>query len=353
MGDIELPKDQYGHAGAPTEWWWHIGTVYCEGRPFGFEINATGRADGGGGGGMPYGFMQIMVTDAAGGVHYQTTCGTVPLPDDWAETDPTQPWSVALTANAGGDGTVSMKGAPGNCQDMSVEAQFTDTATGKRVALAMRFVQTDAPLLVWGTGCKLVNPDGRTPLERNNYYYSFTKLSATGTITIGDDAYRVQGLTWMDHQYGFFGGKGGVNWVLQNMQLDNGYSVSSFTLSEVPQRDKPYTSGATILAPDGTSTYVTNCTTTPRGEPYPSKGDPGIDFFLQMDVEIPEYGAQLTVASLFADQEFPIPNQAIYEGAGTVTGTFLGETVSGTAWLEEKIAPPSLTSIETGAGPVA
>lgn len=23
---IQLPRDQYAHDAAPTEWWWHIGT---------------------------------------------------------------------------------------------------------------------------------------------------------------------------------------------------------------------------------------------------------------------------------------------------------------------------------------
>ena len=43
ISEIELPRDQYAHSGAPTEWWWHVGTLEsADGRKFGFEINATG-----------------------------------------------------------------------------------------------------------------------------------------------------------------------------------------------------------------------------------------------------------------------------------------------------------------------
>src|SRR4051812_8177713 len=168
---IVLPRDQYVHVGAPAEWWWHIGTVRSGGRVFGFEVNATGRPDGAGGP-TPFGFMQIMVTDVAGGVHYQTTSGQVPLPENWAQADVSKPWSVRLAANDGPDATISMLGAAENCLDMNVQAQFTDAATGKRVAIAMRFVQKGPPLLVAGNGCIPVNPSGKTPLEQNNYYYS-------------------------------------------------------------------------------------------------------------------------------------------------------------------------------------
>jgi hypothetical protein len=33
------------------------------------------------------------------------------------------------------------------------------------------------------------------------------------------------------------------------------------------------------------------------------------------------------------------PGNAIYEGAGRLTGTFEGTEVSGVAWLEEKVVP--------------
>ncbi len=35
---ISLPKDQYAHTGAPTEWWWHVGTLKSKD---GRTINAT------------------------------------------------------------------------------------------------------------------------------------------------------------------------------------------------------------------------------------------------------------------------------------------------------------------------
>ncbi|MEA3061636.1 MAG: hypothetical protein QOJ94_1417 [Sphingomonadales bacterium] len=334
---IQLPKDQYAHVGAPSEWWWHIGTLRSGDRLFGFEINATGRPDGG------YGFTQIMLTDVANGVHYQATSAVLPLPADWAEADPSKRWAVNLVCNRGGDGRVSMLGAEGNCCDMTVQAQATDAATGKPIALDVRFVQDGPPLLVWGTGCKVVNPgEGIPPLEQNNYYYSFTRLAASGTISIDGETVPVEGTTWMDHEYGYFGKPGeGPNWVLQDMQLDNGVSLSSYATGIVLQRDVAYKSQATILGTDGVSRLV-DTVTTPRGDPHPSAGDKGVEYYLQMDVAIIDPPASLSVVSLLADQEFPIPGSAIYEGAARVSGSFDGRIVTGTGWLEEKIKAATL-----------
>jgi predicted secreted hydrolase len=91
---IFLPADQYLHRGAPTEWWWHVGTLNAGERVFGFEINAAAFSDRG------YAFSQIMLTDVANGKHYQrSTTYLPPVAVDfgnWAEHDPTRDWHVGL-----------------------------------------------------------------------------------------------------------------------------------------------------------------------------------------------------------------------------------------------------------------
>jgi predicted secreted hydrolase len=196
----------------------------------------------------------------------------------------------------------------------------------------MHFVQDGQPLLVWGTGRHEVNPDGKTPLERNNYYYSFTRLAASGTIAIGGQDYPVEGLTWMDHEYGWFGK--GTNWVLQDAQLDNGVHLSTFAVDATPQVGVPYDSWVSILWPDGDTTFHKSVTT-PQGPTWTSPE--GVDYCLTMEIAIEEPAARLIVTSLLADQEFEIQQSPIYEGIASVSGTFAGETVTGPGWLEQKI----------------
>ena len=248
---IQLPRDQYGHEGAPTEWWWHVGTLKtADGRAFGFEINACGVLAG-------LAFTEIAITDLQNQVHYQIVNDMSPVPANWAEYDPTQPWFVSLPGTAGSaNGAVSMTAIDGNPMNMAIEAAFTDSATNAECAISLTLYDQGPPLLVWGTGVHIVDPAAPTPITQNNYYYSLTNLQASGTITINGEVCQVTGLTWMDHEYGAFPNPpGGKNvWTLQDMQLGNGLHLSNYTQFQVkPQNNVPMPSNATLLLPGGES----------------------------------------------------------------------------------------------------
>ena len=56
-----------------------------------------------------------------------------------------------------------------------------------------------------------------------------------------------------------------------------------------------------------------------------------------MVVAIEDPPATLTFTSLLADQEFEIAQSPIYEGITSVAGSFAGDAVTGTGWLEQKV----------------
>ena len=135
---IQLPADQYLHPEAPTEWWWHTGTLKAGKRTFGFEINAAsyvGIAPG-------FAFSQVMLTDVANKVHYQQTA-LQSIGGKWAESDPKKPWHVTM-----GDSTVTPTAktswvsmhAPQSdpTKNMSVKAALFDAASGKIVTLDLK-----------------------------------------------------------------------------------------------------------------------------------------------------------------------------------------------------------------------
>ncbi|MDP2014190.1 MAG: lipocalin-like domain-containing protein, partial [Actinomycetota bacterium] len=294
---LSLPKDMYLHPGAPTEWWWHTGTLRAGKRTFGFEINAASFA------GQGFGFSQISVTDVAKQRHYKRTTSYLPpgnfSPSTWAQSDPSKPWyarlgdaanklggvqltnagsgytaaptvtitgdgsgasaTAQLNSNGGvsgivltspgkgyttppkvtitGNGTgakavafptyVSMAApAADPTKNMRVQALLTDDPSMTPVTLDLTLSQKGRPFFVWGTG---VNPGATgTSVQNNNYYFSLTNLQAKGAITIDGKKFPVQGITWMDHEYGAFGTAANpVQWILQDMQLDNGFSISN------------------------------------------------------------------------------------------------------------------------------
>ncbi|HWD26677.1 MAG TPA: lipocalin-like domain-containing protein [Rhizomicrobium sp.] len=325
---ITLPDDQYAHAGAPTEWWWHIGTLKAGNRTFGFEINAASFSY------VLTQFTEIMISDVAAQTHYRKNTVAALFNPFYAESNTELPWYVQIGGGVGANGAVQMHAPLGKIMPMSVVATFLDETTSTPCALNLVLDQEEgaAPLLVWGTGVHQNGPDNAPPLEKNNYYYSFTKLRANGTIQIGDEVLQVHGLTWMDHEYGAFGA--GTKWILQDMQLDNGVHLSNFVTAAPPVEGQPMDSNVTVLWPDGRSVYLPS-KLTPLAPTYTSPD--GTVFCLTMKVEIPELDAKLTVETLVAEQTFV---DTLYEGVAVAHGTFGGRPVKGTAWNEQALSAP-------------
>ncbi|MES2785290.1 MAG: lipocalin-like domain-containing protein [Pseudomonadota bacterium] len=218
-------------------------------------------------------------------------------------------------------------------RNLEVKALVTDDATGTPVSFDLNMSQEGPPLIVWGTGVN-EGAGSAPPLQRNNYYYSFTNLRSSGTITIGSEKLPVTGVTWMDHEYGAFGSsQHPVKWILEAMQLDNGWSISNYTV-EVPVLNKPAKGKATILAPDGRVWYV-DTIVTPFGRTWTSPQS-GRTYFMEIRVDISDFDASLTVTSLIEAQEFT-GTAPVYEGVASAVGVFLGARVTGTAWNEQAL----------------
>ncbi|MGB9369400.1 MAG: lipocalin-like domain-containing protein [Xanthobacteraceae bacterium] len=346
---IHLPADQYRHVGAPTEWWWHIGTLKAGDRIFGFEINAAGYPDYNPL--MKYAFTQVMLSDVAKAKHYQKTTGYLPPNvdfDTWAQSDPSKPWHVGLGRPA--DGAYVAMNAPqaDPTKNMTVQAHMADEVTKTKIDFDLMLSQQGPPFMVFGTGVKL-NPDkSGPPLKMNNYYYSLTRVQASGTIKIGAESFDVTGMTWMDHEYGNFGSPSDpVKWILQNAQLDNGWHLMnfvSFGKDKPPALGDPTPSNVTLQGPNGDMYYFDadshQAVMTPTGKTWTSPTT-GITYFLEYLVEILPFKATLTVKTLMDDQEFPVDDGkggakgGVYEGVAVASGTFQGQQVSGTAWNEQ------------------
>ena len=408
---LSLPKDMYRHDGAPTEWWWHTGTLRAGDRVFGFEINAASFT------GQDFAMTQVSLSDVEGERHYERTQVYGPSPvgvfdvANWAEGDPTKDWYARLgdplwavggfsvteagsgytkapdvtiegdgsdasgiavldgnggvdqivllqsgsgytttptVTLTGGDGTgatavavrnaVSMQAPQADpTQNIAVQALLVDQETLDEVEFDLTFSQQGRPFFVWGTGIEPSSTE--ESFAEDNYYFSYTRLAASGTITVAGQEYEVAGTTWMDHEYGYFGGSSSdarVRWLLQDMQLDNGYSISNAGIigeGFKPEIGVTVDAYATLQDADGNLYYVAS-QVTPVGELWTSPST-GNSYAQQFHVEIPSFDADITVTTRLQDQEFAANGAPIYEGIANPEGTFLGDEVSGDAWIEQ------------------
>lgn len=408
---LALPKDMYRHNGAPTEWWWHIGTLRAGDRVFGFEINAASFI------GQGFAMTQVSLSDVENETHYQRTQVYLPKPignfdvAKWAEGDPSKDWYAQLgdpswvvggfsvtdpgsgytsmpQVRIEGDGTgaaafavpdehggigqialvspgtgytetptVTIVGGGGTgatavavrnsvvmtapqadpSQDIHVQVTLVDEKTLTPVDFDLTFSQQGRPFFVFGTG---LEPSAKVQsLATDNYYFSFTRLAASGTVTIDGKAYEVSGTTWMDHEYGYFGDgstDGRVRWLLQDMQLDNGYTISNAGVigpGFKPEIGVSVEAFATLQDAEGNIYYVAS-TVTPVGELWTSP-ETGVSYAQEFRVQIPSFDADIVVTTRIQDQEFVLPAASIYEGTANPVGTMLGKKVGGDAWIEQ------------------
>ena len=85
-----------------------------------------------------------------------------------------------------------------------------------------------------------------------SYYYSIPRLETRGELTIQDQAYQVQGLSWLDREWSTSAlGPDQAGWDWFSMQLDDGTDIMFYRLRRKDGRPDPHNRGSAQLS-DGT-----------------------------------------------------------------------------------------------------
>jgi predicted secreted hydrolase len=319
---VVLPRDEAPH-NRLTEWWYYTGHLRAgDGRKFGFEF-VIFRAERGT---FPVSWAShLALTDESGGRFYYDQRSEIgPQVDLGAD----QGFDLAIRGSSdlgvpSGADPWRMAGVGGTDVLEAASPQMT-------LDLALDAVH-DAPALHDG--------DGWIDFEQagSSYYYSWTRMQATGTIAVGgDDALiPVEGEAWFDHQWGDFIAVGGGGWDWFAINLDDG---TDLTMSLVRAADGSYPLiYGTLVNPDGSSEHLPReaFTITPldtwtsdrTGATYPSG----------WQVSVPGEQLEMTLTPTVLDQELdtrPTTGVIYWEGSQHVEATRAGIPLSGEAYVE-------------------
>lgn len=256
---VELPRDDGPHDRL-TEWWYYTGHLISvsDGRRFGFEA-VIFRASRGG---VPVAWAShLALTDEAGQEFtYAQRSEIGPQVDHSPRGSAGAPTGFDLQI-AGLNPDLVARGAPpvaaapwrlaGSNGSDRIEASLSPEeaeAAGRSFGLALDLDSTKPAVLH--------DHDGFVDFAEagSSYYYSRTRLTAAGSLTVDGTTFDVEGIAWFDHQWGDFisVGRGGWNWFAIN--LDDGTDI---TVSDVidEQASSVLTYG-TVVTPDGTATRI-------------------------------------------------------------------------------------------------
>lgn len=255
---VELPRDDGPHDRL-TEWWYYTGHLRTvpDGRRYGFQA-VVFRAERGG---VPVAWAShLALTDEQGQQFtYAQRSEIGPQVDRSPRGSDGQPTGFDLQVAglspaliAGGAAPVAaapwrLAGSNGIDRIEASLAPEEAGAAGRSFGLALDLRSTKPAALHDDDGFVDFADAG------SSYYYSRTRMAATGTLTIDGVPVEVEGSAWFDHQWGdFISVGGGWNWFAIN--LDDGTDITiSQVLDENATEVLLY---GTQVAADGTASYL-------------------------------------------------------------------------------------------------
>ena len=319
---VELPRDDGPH-GRLTEWWYYTGHLQAEdGRRFGFEA-VVFRAERGS---VPPSFAAHLALTDEGGQRftYAQRSEIGPQVDRSPRDELGLPTGFDLQV-AGLNPDLIAAGAPpfadpwrlaGSGGRDSIEAALTEeeaAAAGRSFGLRLALTSTKPAALHDGDGFVDFGPAG------SSYYYSRTRLAASGELTLEGERVAVEGIAWFDHQWGdFISVGGGWDWFAIN--LGDGRDITISVVRDAP--GMPVLGYGTLVEADGTARHLgTDAFEVSADDAWTSPVS-GNTYPINWRVEIPAAGLAIELRPTIVDQELdtrPTTGVAYWEGSQSVT----------------------------------
>jgi predicted secreted hydrolase len=249
---ITWPRDDGPHDRL-TEWWYYTGHLSADdGRTFGFEA-VIFRAERGS---VPVAWAShLALTDESGDRFYYAQRSEIGPQVDRSPRDQTGNATGFDLAVSGLSPALIATGAPvaaapwrlaGSNGTDRIEAALAPAeaaAAGASFGYSLDLRALKVPVVHQGNGFIDFGPAG------SSYYYSRTRLGATGEMQLGSETLHVTGIAWFDHQWGDFVSVGAGGWDWFAINLDDGTDI---TLSNVlDEHEVPILQYGTLVKPSG------------------------------------------------------------------------------------------------------
>lgn len=171
------------------------------------------------------------------------------------------------------------------------------------------------------------------------FYYSFTRMEVTGTVTLDGEQESVSGSGWYDHEFG--GGKGTVaalggfhSWLWKGIQFDDGSELVYTTVTDKETGDRIHDDDIVFIDPDGNRSLHTGNIEQKRTW---SSMKTFIEYGVEWELSVPDLDLELHIEGARDNQEIRtvIAGPAYWEGRITVEGERNGEPIIGTGICEQ------------------
>ncbi len=320
-----FPADHGPHADFRNEWWYFTGNLDGEkGARFGFELTIFRFSL------VPPG--TDISGDASAWRSNQVYVGHFAITDAGE-----RQFYVAQRYSRGGLGLAGAEAEPFHVwlDDWSIAAARPDTesiwrlrASDRNIALNLTLAPQKLPVLNGANGLSR-----KAAMEGNaSYYYSITRLQTDGTVQIGDNVFEVNGLSWLDREWGSSAlSRDQEGWDWFALQLSDGSDLMFYNLRRNDGSQDVHSAGTLTLA-DGSAVHLSNddfivevldTWQSPQGARYP----------VAWRIAVPQYKLNLKIDPVLDAQEL-VTTVRYWEGAVDVCGERDGTPIVGGGYVE-------------------
>jgi predicted secreted hydrolase len=317
-----FPADHGPHPEFRTEWWYYTGNLHAAGgRHFGFQLTF-----------FRIGVAPSMVARASAWASREAYMAHLAVTDTAGRR-----FSAASRLSRA---ALGLAGAHAQPFRVWVEDWSAEGVAGEAVPVRLRAAEGDLAVDLTLSSAKPVVLQGERGFDRKgaepgnaSYYYSLTRMPASGRVTIRGAAIDVTGLAWMDREWSTSSlGPGLVGWDWFALQLDDGRELMLYQLRRADGSADRFSSGSLVdaggtarhLGADDFRIEVLDSWSSPRGDArYPAR----------WRVTVPSESLELEVVPRLADQELALAVR-YWEGAVTVVGAARGRPIGGVGYVE-------------------
>jgi predicted secreted hydrolase len=320
---LSFPADHYSHPDYQLEWWYYTGHLRTEsGRRYGYQVT----------------FFRFGVRDRQANWKEEPIFTDLYMAHFAVSDIAAKTFRFRERVNrgyAGKAGAATDRYYVWN-EDWKVEGSDREhqiEVSDRGIKLQLRLISLKPPALHGQNGLSQKGAgEGQA-----SYYYSLTRMQSEGELMIDGRREKVEGFTWMDHEFGSNQlSDDQLGWDWFSIQLDNNTELMLYLLRRKDGSVDPHSS-ATLVRPQGATKHLflrdfrievlQRWKSAGSGALYPNK----------WKLFLPAEEIELEITPAFAEQEL-ITNRSTrvtyWEGAVDARGSFRKRPVAGHGYVE-------------------
>ena len=310
---FSFPEDHGPHPAFATEWWYFTGNLQTSsGQPLGYQLTL-----------FRIGLKSDPVNDPSAWRTHQVYMGHLAVSD----IQQGQHYSEERFARAA-NGLAGAQAQPLKVWlgPWSIQSQQQDlfplrlNAQSEEVSINLVLNQPDKPLILQGDrGLSQKSAE----VGNASYYYSYTSIPTSGSISIKKQTYQVTGNSWFDREWSssaLAADQQGWDWF--SLQLNDQREIMFYQLRDKKGHAQKFSEGV-LVTQDGKTIKLSLDNT--QLKPLSSWQDnQGVSYPLSWSLKIPQYQIDLQIDAAFKDQEMR-HSVRYWEGAVNISGSHTGK----------------------------